>query len=100
MGGVLNVKPILGVRDGEVHPVERPRNRQRGIRRLLELAHQSAPLRQLAVIYSTEPEVAVELRRGLTDLLPEDQIVTARYGAVLGTYIGPKAVGLALTRAS
>lgn len=100
LGNMLNVKPILGLRDGEVHPVERPRNRQRGIRRLLELAHQAAPLRQLAVIYSTEPEVAVELRLGLTDLLPEDQIVTSRYGAVLGTYIGPKAVGLALTRAS
>ena len=100
LGNMLNVKPILGLRDGEVHPVERPRNRQRGVRRLLELAHQAAPLRQLAVIYSTEPEVAVELRLGLTDLLPEDQIVTTRYGAVLGTYIGPKAVGLALTRAS
>ena len=100
LGNMLNVKPILGLRDGEVHPVERPRNRQRGIRRLLELAHQAAPLRQLAVIYSTEPEVAVELRLGLTDLLPEDQIVTTRYGATLGTYLGPKAVGLALTRAS
>ena len=100
LGNMLNVKPILALRDGEVHPVERPRNRQRGIRRLLELAHQAAPLRQLAVIYSTEPEVAVELRLGLTDLLPEDQIVTTRYGAVLGTYMGPKAVGLALTRAS
>ena len=100
LGNMLNVKPILALRDGEVHPVERPRNRQRGVRRLLELAHQAAPLRQLAVIYSTEPEVAVELRLGLTDLLPEDQIVTTRYGAVLGTYIGPKAVGLALTRAS
>lgn len=99
LGGVLNVKPILGLRDGEVHPVERARNRQRGIRRLLELAHEAAPLRQLAVIYSTEPEMAEELRRGLTDLLPEDQIVTTRYGAVLGTYIGPSAVGLGLTRA-
>ena len=100
LGGVLNVKPILGLRDGEVHPVERPRNRQRGMGRLLELAHQAAPLRQLAVIYSTEPEMAVELRRGLTDLLPEDQVVTTRYGAVVGTYLGPNAVGLAFTRAS
>ena len=51
------------------------------------------------MIYSTEPEVAVELRLGLADLLPEDQIVTTRYGATLGTYIGPSAVGLAMTRA-
>ena len=99
LGGVLSVKPILGIRDGLAHPIERPRSRQRGMLRLVELAGQLAPVRQLAVIYSTDLEMAHRLRHDLAGLLPEDQIVVARFGPVLGTYIGPNAVGLALTRA-
>ena len=98
IGGVLSVKPILGSRDGEVHPIARARSRDQGMRKLLELAQGVAPVRQLAVIYSTEPHRAEELRQGLTGLLPEDQIITARYGPTLGTYMGPNAVGVALTQ--
>jgi fatty acid-binding protein DegV len=65
----------------------------------LELAHQAAPITRLAVIHSTEPLLAQGLRMELSDLLPEDQIVSARFGATLGAYIGPGAVGVALTRA-
>ena len=99
LGGVLSVKPILGMRDGEVHPVERPRSRQRGITRLRELAEQMAPVSQLAVIYSTEAQMADDLRRSIGDMLPGDQIITARFGSALGTYVGPNAVGVALTQA-
>jgi DegV family protein with EDD domain len=99
VGSVLSVKPILKLQDGEVHPVERPRNLERGIRRLAELAREYAPLRQLGVIYSTDPERAAELKRTLSDLLPQDKIVTSRFGPALGTYVGPRALGIALTRA-
>ena len=98
LGSILSVKPILGVQDGEVMPIERPRNLQRGLRRLTELAKDLAPVKQLAVIYSTEREKADELRSALSDLLPEAEIITSRFGAALGTYIGPNAVGVALIR--
>ena len=99
LGSVLNVKPILTLRDGEAHPVERLRNRDRALRRLGELAHQLAPLQRLAVIHSTEPERAETLLGLLSDLLPAEQVVRARFGPTLGTYLGPGAVGVALTRA-
>ena len=99
IGTILSVKPILGLEDGEVQPIERARNRQRGMRRLLELTRRSAPLTQLAVIYSTDALLALSLRDELSDLLPENQIVSSRFGATLGVYIGPGAVGVALTRA-
>lgn len=97
LGSVLNVKPILKLWDGEVHPVERPRNLDRGVRRLAELAHEYAPVSQVGVIYSTESERADDLKHRLADLLPEEEIVTSRFGATLGTYVGPKSVGVALT---
>ncbi len=100
MGSVLHVKPILRMQDGEAHPVERPRNQERAMRRLLELAQELAPVRRLAVIYSTDPERMAELKQSLSGLLPADQIIETRFGATLGTYIGPDAVGLAVTQES
>lgn len=100
MGSVLSVKPILRLQDGEAHPVERPRNRERAMRRLVELVQDLAPVRRLAVIYSTDPERMAVLKQELTVLLPADQIIEARFGSTLGTYIGPDALGVAITQAS
>ncbi len=100
MGSILSVKPILRLYDGEAHPVERPRNREKAMRRLVELAHDLAPVRRLAVIYSTDPDRMAALKQDLTDLLPADQIIEARFGSTLGTYIGPDALGVAVTQES
>ena len=100
MGSVLSVKPILRIQDGEAHPVERPRNRDRAIRRLVELAQDLAPVQRLAVIYSTDPERMATLKRDLNGLLPADQIIEARFGSTLGTYIGPDALGVAITQSA
>lgn len=98
LGSVLKVKPILRLRDGEAHPVERPRNRERAMRRLVELAQDLAPVRRVAVIYSTDPERMAALKQNLTGLLPADQIIEARFGSSLGTYIGPDALGVAVSQ--
>ncbi len=98
MGSVLHVKPILRLQDGEAHPVERPRNRERAMRRLVELATELAPVRRLAVIHSTDPDRLATLKQDLTGLLPADQIIEARFGSTLGTYIGPDALGVAVTQ--
>ena len=100
MGSVLSVKPILRIQDGEAHPVERPRNRDRAIRRLVELAQDLAPVQRLAVIYSTDPERMATLKQDLNGLLPADQIIEARFGSTLGTYIGPDALGVAITQSA
>lgn len=98
LGSMLGVKPILTIRDGEAHPVERPRSWDRGVRRLLELVREMGPVRQLAVIYSTDAQRAAVLREQLSDLIPADQLVSARFGPTLGTYLGPNALGVAFTR--
>jgi len=98
LGSMLSVKPILKLQDGEAHPVERPRTWERGVRRMLELVRELAPVRQLAVIHSTDPERAADLREQLSDLLPADQVISSRFGPTLGTYLGPNALGVALTQ--
>ena len=98
MGSVLNVKPILRLQDGEAYPVERPRSRDRALKRLVELTQQLAPARRLAVIHSTDKNRMAELKESLTEILPPNQIIESRFGATLGTYIGPDAIGIAITQ--
>ncbi len=98
LGTILRVKPILKLSDGEAHPVERPRTQAKALALLLEMATRLGPAKRVAVIYSTEEEGARHLRRNLTDLAPEEDIIMARFGPTLGTYVGPGALGIALTR--
>ncbi|PKB68273.1 MAG: hypothetical protein BZY81_02305 [SAR202 cluster bacterium Io17-Chloro-G4] len=98
LGSVLNVKPILTIRDGEAHPLERTRNLTRAMNRIVELAQENAPVRQLAVMYSTQREPAESLQDGLSGLLAAEHIIVARFGPTLGTYLGPGAIGVALAK--
>ena len=55
-------------------------------------------MHRLAVIYSTDPVRMAELKQELTGLVPAGQIIEARFGSTLGTYIGPDALGVAVTQ--
>lgn len=98
LGSMLNVKPILTIKDGEAHPLERTRNLSRAIRRIIELAQGNAPVRQLAVMYSTQREQVDTLLEGLSGLMAAEKIVVARFGSTLGTYLGPGAIGVAMAK--
>ena len=98
LGSMLRIKPILKLMDGEVYPVERPRTHAKGMARLLELSQQLGPAQRVAVIYSTEEEGARYLRRHLVGLVPKNEIIMARFGPALGTYVGPGALGIAVTQ--
>ena len=98
LGSLLNFKPIVCIRDGEVHPVERPRTRRRAISRLTAIARELAPIRMLHLSYTTGQDGAVAVRNELTGLVPPDQIIESRFGPVLGTHLGPNALSVALAR--
>ena len=98
LGGMLKVKPILTIQDGEVYPVERPRSRERGRARLVEMVRQLAPLYQVNVIYSTDRAQALGVRAELAEMTSPENLYETRFGPVLGTYLGPNALGVAVTQ--
>ena len=100
VGGMLKVKPILTIRDGEVHPVERPRSLERAKNRIIEIARELAPVRQVNVSYSTDRVQALALRAELAELVDPEHLIESRFGPVLGTYLGPNALGVAVTQGS
>ena len=98
LGGVLQFKPIITIRDGEAHPVERPRTRQRAIARVIRLTRELAPLNRIHVSYSTGPEQAQTVIAGLADLVEPENIIEARFGPVLGAHLGPNTIGVSASQ--
>ncbi|MDP6100702.1 MAG: DegV family protein [Dehalococcoidia bacterium] len=99
MGSLLNVKPILHVKDGEIHPLERSRSRAKALNRVYELVSARSPLEALGVVYSTTPEEAKEMADRLADLAPDREVFLAQVGPVLGAHSGYGVLGVATIRA-
>ena len=100
LGGMLQFKPIISIRDGEAHPVERPRTRRRAKDRIVEIVRGLAPIHQLHVGYSTGRDNAMAVLDDLADLVEPDRVFESRFGPVLGTHLGPNCVGVAVTQGS
>ena len=98
IGGLLKVTPIITLEDGESSPVTSPRTRRKALAKLKELVEEAAPLDQLAVHYSTEPEEIERLAVDLAHLAPEGGVMISQIGAVVGTYAGPGSLGVGFIR--
>lgn len=95
IGTLLNVKPIISLVDGQVMPVENVRTHRRALDRLAEIVLSSGPIQELAVMHAAGLEFATQLRGTFERTLPEVRIPIIETGPVLGTHVGPKAVGVA-----
>jgi DegV family protein with EDD domain len=95
VGGLLNVKPLIAVRDGEVVPVARPRSRSKGIDLIVEQVRGCAPLRGLAEFHAAAAESMTELETRLGAAVSNVSAVLGRIGPVVGAYSGPGGLGVA-----
>ena len=95
LGTLLNIKPLVEVRDSAVLPLERVRTRRRSIQRLIELAAELGPLEELAVIHTNAPQEAQQLAEGISFLHPLERILIAEAGVIIGTHAGPNGLGVA-----
>jgi DegV family protein with EDD domain len=95
VGSLLNVKPLLGVRDGEVVPLARPRSRSKGIDMIVEQVRGCLPLRSLAEFHAAAAESMVDLEARLSLAVSNVTAVLGRIGPVVGAYSGPGGLGVA-----
>jgi DegV family protein with EDD domain len=95
MGSLLNVKPLIALKDGEFVPSGQVRNRAKGKEKLLEFANSLKDIEDLAVIHSTTPDEARELANNISSF-PKERIHVQRVGPVLATHAGPGVLGITL----
>jgi DegV family protein with EDD domain len=94
IGTMLDLKPLLLVKDREIKPVDRVRTKARAISRMVEFFQSEGPMEHVGVVHAQASEEAEQIVSRLQAMLPGQEITTGAIGSVLGTHTGPKAVGL------
>ena len=96
VGSVLNVKPLVTMREGEVVAAGIARTRSRGVERLYRLVENSASIQNLAIVHATTPGEARSLAERMSSILDKERIHIARLGLGLGVHGGPGTLIVAL----
>jgi DegV family protein with EDD domain len=97
-GQLLQVKPILTIRDGEVVPLGRAHGNRKAMLELvrgLEKGSEDRPGLRIGLVHADAPDRLAELRGLVMHARPRAEIeVETALGAVLGAHGGPGTVGL------
>ncbi len=97
MGSLLNVKPILAIDDGEVHPVTRARGRAKAFeefRKRFEEATTDGPGLSVGIAHAEAKDAVEQLQAIVIASRPQAEVkLVTQLGAVVGTHAGPGTVG-------
>jgi fatty acid kinase fatty acid binding subunit len=100
VGGLLKLKPILTVKDGEAFPVTRVRSRTKAVEELFALIAKHQPVTDVVVLHTTTPDDAAALAARAREAAPQATIYEGRFGPVLGVHGGPGMLGVCVTAGS
>ena len=94
LGSLLNFKPLITLRDGEVVPLGRARGRPQMLDRLVELLRRDGPVTNITVLHGAAEPEAEHLRARLAPDYPQVPITVTEIGPVLATHTGPGVIGI------
>jgi DegV family protein with EDD domain len=96
LGAMLGIKPFLTLEDGDIVPMEKVRNRQQAIEKLVEFVAEFSNIEHLAILQSAAghtDDTRLLLER-LALEFPNRAWPVFPYGPTLATIVGPNAMGV------
>ncbi len=101
LGGILSIKPMIELKDGEVKPIGAVRTTKQADERMLKFLLELGDMERLAVLHTNaEPRAKSlldELMNRARKSIPRD-ILFVNVTAVIGTHLGPNGIGFAAVR--
>lgn len=98
LGALLDIKPLVSFKDGEIHALSRARTYQAATRQVLEESRKrmvdGRPL-HMAVMHAAEPEKAARFKEEVARSFDCREIIVAELSPVIGSHTGPGVIGLA-----
>jgi DegV family protein with EDD domain len=94
LGTMLKVKPVIGLKDGVVEPVDRVRTRGKALEHLVGLVREHAGnIDRIAVVSGDAPDVDqfVQMLDGVVQVAPSDRWT---FGPIVGAHAGPGILGV------
>lgn len=100
LGSVLNVKPVVTIRDGAISPVGNFRTHTKAVNKLFEFVNGASDVKELVMLYTTTPDEAQSLRDRLVSFVDSDRLHIARLGPAIGVHTGPGTLVLVMRTGS
>jgi DegV family protein with EDD domain len=94
LGGLLRLKPILTIRNGEAFPLARVRTRRKALDELLHICLGEDAITEAAVMHATTHDEALHIAEEVQRRRPGVPVHVGRFGPVLGVHGGPGMIGL------
>jgi DegV family protein with EDD domain len=95
-GSILNVKPLLTFRSGEIVRAGVVRAVSTGMDHIYDFVRSKKNIREMLIVHSAAPEQAESLRKRLGSLFTAKEIMVLKMGAALGANGGPGVLLVAL----
>ncbi len=96
MGSILQIKPILELKDGAIEPVERVRTKQKVKTRILEIMKEKVgdtPVK-VAIAYSDNYEEAIEVSEEVKNMFKITDFYMGSFSCTILSHIGPGSWGM------
>ena len=93
VGSLLNIKPVIQLKDGEVAEESKQRTRARALAYMIDKVKADAPLERIAVADGACDDFA-DVLASLSDIATEHPLLAVDLGPVVGTHAGPNTVGV------
>jgi DegV family protein with EDD domain len=97
IASLLQVKPVMVIKDGKLEAVARPRTMPAAIETMVELMKQKSsndPL-HVSVMHADNPDGALALKMEVDKYLKYSEIITTEVTPIIGTHLGPGALSIA-----
>lgn len=89
---LLNIKPLLTLKEGQIHMAGMVRTRKKGLERLRQFIETNRTMKDFSIAYSTEVSGATKLAEMVRERFPSITPKLCRIGPALGVHGGPGAV--------
>ena len=102
VGELLEIKPVLGIRDGLIEPIEKIRGKKKMIKKLVELIAENPEFDDISrefIIVESNKEYGDDAEKIISEEFTDAKIVRRyEFGPIIGTHIGNNALAILFKR--
>jgi DegV family protein with EDD domain len=96
LGNLINVKPMLTMRDGLIQPTGFVRTRLKGIDKLIDNFKGFPDIGEVGIVHSNNLDEARSLKARISSVIDRSKIYISRLGPALGVHGGPGTLIIAM----
>jgi len=96
LGSILDIKPILGIQEGEVIPLAKVRGRKKMFSEVIEKIKEDIGTKKINVglVHANSQELGLKLKDLMYEHFQIKECIFSQIGAVIGTHTGPGTLGV------